>query len=165
MASTVTLNQDHLVFELTVNGIDGRIFKAKGCKIIQVGSLKGIVFNFTNDNLTNPFFTNVPGTSLNLKAIVNNTNKLNWNVNDDVRIMYLNEIDYRDFEKLIPYFEARLSYYQYSIPTPGSGLYSYSEFSKIWSSMHRDNPVDDMPMPPLSPIPRQTHNDDILRIV
>lgn len=161
--STIKIEKDYIRFEVVLNGILNinpfKFRRANIINIIEPGTwLKGVVINISNDNLGTPCI--VDGIE-EVTFCFMIKNDLGWKEGDEVRVSFLNEVDYRDFEKLMPYFEARLRKFNCDTSiTPENFL----EYSDEWSRFHTDNPVDDKCRHPLSPIPRQTHDGGVVRV-
>ncbi|SHK16480.1 hypothetical protein [Chryseobacterium polytrichastri] len=162
--STIKIAKDFIKIEATLSGISNvSQFKFRGAKVLNLktkagDTLKGVVINISNEN---------PGSPCMSAGLESGTfdfmfkNDLGWNKNDKVRISFLNEIDYRDFERLMPYFESRLRKFGYDELVT---IENFLNFSDEWSKFHEDNPVDDICKHELSPIPRQTHDGGVVRI-
>lgn len=161
--STIKIEKDYIRFEVVLKGILNinpfEFRRAKIINIVEPGiSLKGVVINISNDNLSSPCMED-GNDELTFRFIIKND--LGWKKDDNVRVSFLNEVDYRDFEKLIPYFEARLRRFDYDPSITGE---NFLDYSKEWSKFNTNNPVDDKCEYLLSPIPRQTHDGGVVRI-
>lgn len=161
--STIKIDGDYIRFEIVLRGIlNINPFKFRRAKIINIVEpgvwLKGVVINISNDNLGSPCIDD--GTD-DLTFCFMIKNDLGWKQDDYVRVSFLNEVDYRDFEKLMPYFEARLRRFDCDVSITQK---NFIEYSGEWSKFHPDNPVDDKCKHPLSPIPRQTQDGGVVRV-
>ncbi|AZA54953.1 hypothetical protein [Chryseobacterium sp. G0201] len=162
--STIKIEKDFIKVEATLSGISNvSPFKFRGVRVLNLktkagSTLKGVVLNISNENPGNPCISEGTDT---VTYDFMFKNDLGWSKDDKVRVSFLNEIDYRDFEKLIPYFEARLRKFEYNEIITGKEFLDYSD---EWSKFHEDNPVDDICRDGMSPIPRQTHDGGVVRI-
>lgn len=164
--SNINIENGFITFKVTLANIENaKQFQYRGAKVLNTQTrlgkpLRGIVINISNDNLTSPCIK-VGSDSITFDLMLKNN--LGWNKGDEVRVSFLNEIDYRDFEKLIPYFEARLRKFECNEAITEKEFLSYSD---EWSEFHEDNPVDDVcrNKDKFSPIPRQTQDGGVVRI-
>ncbi|MET3535304.1 hypothetical protein [Chryseobacterium limigenitum] len=160
--STIKIDGDFIRVEAVLADIsNNNPFNFRRAEIINIEepekSLKGIVINVSNDNLGSPCIT--PG----IENITYNfmfKNDLNWKSGDYVRISFLNEVDYREFDRLLPYFEARLRKFGYD-PTDEQ---TFSDYSKAWCKVKPAMLIDDICKDALVPIPRQTQDGGVVRV-
>jgi hypothetical protein len=137
-------------------------FNFKGYRIIEVGVLKGIVIHFSNNIPEDPCLV-IEGTGRDLNFLFDVDNRsLKWKSNQQIRIMYMNERDTNAFDDILHYFQERLNYYKYE--DAGGALIDYEGFSALWNVYNPKNQINETKCPAAVLIPRQTHNDDILRI-
>jgi len=161
--STIKIEKDYIRFEIVLRQISNiNPFKFRRANIINIVEpgiwLKGVVINISNDNLSSPCMADGIE-EVTFCFIIKND--LGWKKDDYVRVSFLNEVDYRDFEKLMPYFEARLRRFDCDITITGE---NFLDYSKEWSKFNTNNPVDDKCEHWMSPIPRQTHDGGVVRV-
>ena len=97
-------------------------------------NFKGIAFQYFN-TVNNTPDTGLPSTPMNVVFECNNPN--NWQVNDTIRIMSLNEKEHTVFEGLKPYFEERVKKFQNRPIT----LQELKDFNDEWNRLHPNNHV------------------------
>lgn len=159
-----TLNKitGDLTIEHEIENIDtDQKFVQKGHMVITSGNFKGIVFNISNNDTSQPCLTTVAGgNTLELKAIIRSS-EISVEPEEIIRIMFYNEQDPQRFIDSKSYFEARLLYY--TIYKPGGSLVPYSKFSIRWNDENQPSYPIDMQCGDQF-IPRQTIKDDILSV-
>lgn len=130
---------------------------------IKANNLKGIVFHIKNKKNTNDcvlFQINDPHY---IQLISQENNEiLQWEIGDEVRVMYFNDTDSSNFNDAIPYFKERLTQFKYRKNVRPE---EYKEFSERWNTNNPGARIDDYCNIDKFLQPKQTIKDDILTIV
>jgi hypothetical protein len=137
-----------------------------GENIIVDNARKGIVFRYYHVN--NPGLPDTGAYAANTPIKFRFARPANWNINDLVRVMYINESDSTVFNGLRGYFELKLATFGYDLKTDAE----HRIFNAAWNITHPANPVYDSftiaagikNMTKQNDIPRYTKNDGIFTL-
>ena len=105
--------------------------------LLKSGNFKAIVVMYYNDSLPDDRdISDLPGVKININKIIEN--EFNWNENDTVRLMCLNEKDEVAFYGLEDFFMERLKKFGNTLQKPCV----YDGFNAKWNDAHKYNTVD-----------------------
>lgn len=128
-----TSNRIYADIWLTVDNTDFR-YASNFLDIKTASGYKGIAFQYFNtvNNAPDSGRGTVP-----MHVVFDFNNGDNWQVNDTIRVMSLNEEDKTVFEGLKPYFVERMGYFR----NDPSTLPELITFNNVWNSKNPTNPV------------------------
>ncbi|KAF2518176.1 hypothetical protein E0W68_10590 [Flavobacterium salilacus subsp. salilacus] len=135
-------NKKHIEVDLKLRVSDSQFTYTGNSYVVEISGFRGLAFSYyhTGDSRIcddTPVNGNSP--QISIKETLNHLNFLNWNDNDKIRIMILNEEDVNRFTEMEDYFIRYLDTFKYK---PDVTTEEFNNFNSIWNNENSNRQVN-----------------------